>query len=208
VLKFCSAATFHKGLVNDLWFQKAQPLGQQKVKLHTYDEPSMPTAPVIFQRQLYSTMSDEEPGFARQQSLVELTATVSHKKLWGTLLGEAKKAIEVSITTGRHDGLLAVLAGFASSNIASSFGNVGMNPDVVRGKGRPAGSTNKSKTTHNRPPSRKRPASALVDENPGHVGDGEAHVASAGKQCQTQPHTTGGSQTHPETTQLEKAAGP
>ena len=127
-------------------------------------------------------------------------------KLWGTLLGDAKKAIEVSITTGRHDGLLAVLAGFANSNIASSVGNVGINPDVVRGKGRPAGSTNKSRTTHNRPPSRKRPASALVDENPGHVGAGEADAACAGEQCQTLPHTTGGCQTQPETAQLERAA--
>jgi len=79
-------------------------------------------------------MTDEEPRFARHQSLVDLTTTVSPNKLWGTLLGEAKKAIEISITTGRHDGLITVLAGFANINIASSVENVGINLDVVRGK--------------------------------------------------------------------------
>ena len=163
----------------------------------------------MFQRQLYSAISNEEPGLAHQQSLVELTATVSHKKLRGTLLGEAKKAIEVSITTGRHEGLLAALAGLATRSIDnSSVGNVGMNPDVVRGRGRPAGSSNKSKPIHNRPPPRKRLALAVVDENRGQVGASVAAVASAGQQSQTQPDTAGGTQTQPETTQPEGAAGP
>ena len=36
VLRSTTTATIHEGLVNDLWFRKAQPLNKHTIKLHTY----------------------------------------------------------------------------------------------------------------------------------------------------------------------------
>ena len=79
------------------------------------------------------------------------------------LQGEAKKVIEASIVTGKHDGLLAALRGFSVAlpdgfeDVEGTSGDKVKNPDVVKGRGRPAGVTEAKKLRKNtRPPPRER----------------------------------------------------
>mmetsp|Transcript_17961 Transcript_17961/g.50268 ORF Transcript_17961/g.50268 Transcript_17961/m.50268 type:complete len:221 (+) Transcript_17961:2480-3142(+) len=81
-------------------------------------------------------------------SLKTRTIYLTKKRIWGALLGEAKKAIERSIDLGYQDGLYATLKGFSTATGDSASTGafetgealttlVVRNPDVVRGKGRP-----------------------------------------------------------------------
>ena len=144
VLAASSAATFHPGLINDLRFKKSQAFGQKELKLYAYDDASgTDRMPFVYERQAYPT----EPECFDTTYLKELTVALSKKRLWGTLLGEAKKAIEASIVTGQHEGLIAALKGFSAGLPEDCEGGVQIgahdvqNPDVVKGKGRPVGST-------------------------------------------------------------------
>ena len=164
VMRHSTAAAFHGGLVNDLWFKEAQPLSVSVVGLHTFDDPCNPFQPVEYQRPLYPGVNLSGNGRSEDARSEELSRTakgLSEKRLWGQLLGEAKKAIERSIDLGCSDGLYATLHGFASATGATGAGRAGtdlltrtttdlqaaagtltvQNPDVVRGKGRPKGTT-------------------------------------------------------------------
>ena len=189
VLMSCNAATFHRGMVNDLWFKKAQPLGQQKAKLFTFDDPSKAGAPFVFTRPVYPAHPEE----VDEAYLATLTVAVSKKRIWGALLGEAKKAIEASIVTGKHDGLLAALRGFSVAlpdgfeDVEGTSGDKVKNPDVVKGRGRPAGVTEAKKLRKNtRPPPRERVPLGNRDLNSETAETGGLQAAQG--QSSSKPH--------------------
>ena len=112
------------------------------MKLHTFDNNVGVIDPnITYQRLVYP-----DPVFATNDTIQNspaLAKDVSEKRIWGTLLGEAKKAIERAISNGTHQGLFATLQGFASASSTSIPASISddaqqlRNPDVVKGKGRP-----------------------------------------------------------------------
>ena len=156
VLRMSSMATFHLGIINDLWFKSAQSL-KTTVKLHTFDSKEAVTSLIYCRNpeanQGLTDVLDPEPNPPDE----ELVTLISTKRMWGILQGLSKKAIEACISTGREDALCAVLNSFATqcslSTIAaqSTTGTLSIsagasapcirvvNPAVVRGKGRPRG---------------------------------------------------------------------
>lgn len=171
VLCCSTAATFHRGLVNDLWFKQAQPLSPSSVRLHTFDNPAAPQAHFTCQRLLYPSPTDcpQTASGTDEESNTQLAKDLTLKRLWGTLLGEAKKAIERAIDTNAHEGLYSALKGFASAPtemgggsmhasghvLSRASASVVLNPDVVRGKGRPQGANRLG--VRNRPAAQRQP---------------------------------------------------
>ena len=155
VLRHSTAPAFHRGLVNDLWFKTSQPVGVSIVNLHLFDDPEAPRQETEYYRPVYALgPGDANPEADIGEQMQELARDLSLKRKWGTLLGEAKKAIERALQTGAEDGLYATLRGFGGSSggpsmPASLTSRGGLlpggptvqvaNPEVVRGKGRPKG---------------------------------------------------------------------
>lgn len=207
VLRSSSEATFHEGLVNDLWFKEAQPLTDSPIKLHTFDNPTNQSPPVVlvYQRPLYPAPmegSEELMDTDQRAKCEQLVKDLTLKRLHGILLGEAKKAIERAIAVNLEGGLLSTLRGYATEHAAieDTEGNVDIeeigNPEVVRGKGRPRGST-KRKHDGNRPPPRLRqPLHALDNRQPTEDGvadaSGSAAIAVQPDAPVQDPHLTAG----------------
>eukprot|EP00192_Tetraselmis_astigmatica_P024693 CAMPEP_0117696332 /NCGR_PEP_ID=MMETSP0804-20121206/28622_1 /TAXON_ID=1074897 /ORGANISM="Tetraselmis astigmatica, Strain CCMP880" /LENGTH=349 /DNA_ID=CAMNT_0005510475 /DNA_START=1276 /DNA_END=2323 /DNA_ORIENTATION=- len=140
VHRHSTAPAFHAGLVNDMWFMVVQPLQPAEIKL--FDDPSVLATLVEYERPLYPSL---DTGSDEPEDSDNLP---TKKRIWGALLGEAKKAIERSIDLGYQDGLYATLKGFSTATGDSASTGafetgealttlVVRNPDVVRGKGRP-----------------------------------------------------------------------
>jgi len=141
VLRSTTTATFHQGLVNDLWFKHAQSITEETIMLHTYDDPKKSVLCVPFVRQIYA-LPDLVSDDMHIQATEELSKDISLKRIWGTLLGEAKKAIERAIKTNNQDGLYVTLQGFSNARENTTLEGaypIG-NPGVVKGKGRPRNS--------------------------------------------------------------------
>ena len=157
VLRSTTAACFHQGMINDLWFKVPQPLSAKAVHLHTYDDPQQPTVDMQYQRPVY-TSTLTSPNYIATAEDQQVAKRLTHKRLWGALLGEAKKTIERAIELNAEDGLFSTLQGFGrtldGANSADSGGV--LNPEVVRGKGRPKGTTRLGITSGMRPPPRPR----------------------------------------------------
>ena len=149
VLRHSTAPAFHRGLVNDLWFKTAQPVGVSVVNMHLFDDPEAPREETVYYRPLYA-VPPGEAHLEETEKMEELARDLSLKRKWGALLGEAKKAIERALQTGAEDGLYATLRGFGGSDgmppptLSAGRPSSGpttqvRNPEVVRGKGRPKG---------------------------------------------------------------------
>lgn len=168
VLRGTTLATFHSGLVNDLWFKTSQKLTPTTVRLHTYDDPRRARQDVAYVRPLYeASMYDNDETMIDEDMQIDLAMNLTKKRLWGALLGEAKKAIERAIVTKLEDGLYAMLKTYALVKANTTNGLLGglsslptplniQNPEVVRGKGRPKGTTTLGVSTGERPPPRKQ----------------------------------------------------
>jgi len=158
VLRDSGLATFHSGMCNDLWFREPQSVEPGTVRLHTFSDPNCPIIQLPFQR---PPCVRAFASSATAQDLAEdadVVQKMSHKRLYGSLLGEAKKAIEHAIATGREVNLHGFLTGFCNASTAQSCPRQGapgasaksapqglaiLNPPVVNGKGRQKGSLRK-----------------------------------------------------------------
>ena len=172
LLRSTTAATFHRGLVNDLWFRQAQALHVQEVGLHTYDDPANPIFPVLYERPVYPTnASTTEAGLLEKSKA--LAKDISEKRIWGTLLGEAKKANERAISTNTQDGLYSALQGFAAAGDQSIADKSVLvrNPDRVKGKGRPP-KDKRARRDENGPAPRERVPLAAVGASTSNVDHG------------------------------------
>ena len=205
VLRHSTAPAFHRGLVNDLWFKTSQPVGVSIVNMHLFDDPEAPRQETEYYRPMYAAgpgdaANPEEVG----EQLEELARDLSLKRKWGTLLGEAKKAIERALQTGAEDGLYATLRGFGGSTGAPSMppsqlaSRGGLlpggptvqvrNPEVVRGKGRPKGTIRVGAGSSTVPPRRqpREPLRSVAVNIPerevGEASNGSAPAASGGAQ--------------------------
>jgi hypothetical protein len=156
VVRSSTVATFHSGLINDLWFKRSQTLGENIQKLYTYDDPMNPLMDVCIERLIYP-----DPFLPQADAnMQELTASLSKKRLWGAMLGEAKKAIEKAIETNAYEGLYQILQGYSNATLSDHVvsnnvlpaGVRIVDPATVRGKGRPKGSKNKGQPKPKRTP--------------------------------------------------------
>ena len=207
VLRHSTAPAFHRGLVNDLWFKASQPVGVSIVNMHLFDDPEAPRQETEYYRPMYVLSPGD--GYPEEigEKMEELARDLSLKRKWGTLLGEAKKAIERALQTGAEDGLYATLRGFGESSggpsmppsLLTSRGGLQpggptvqvRNPEVVRGKGRPKGSIRVGAGSSTVPPSRQPreplrsvPVNILERELGDHdeASNGSAPAASGGVQ--------------------------
>ena len=150
-----------------------------------------------------------DPDDALAPELARLANDLSTMRLWGQLLGEAKKAIEswsidlgfasatgIPSTTGRTGG-----TGDLISQDQPITGRV-QNPDVVlySGKGRPTGTTRVVKPRFDRSNARSRnplapivgPNGGAVQRNAGEGAAGEALPGGEGAECGDQEPATNG----------------
>ena len=129
------ALGFHLGLVNDLWFKVGQPVTSD-VKVHAYFGGRC-TQPLCmqFHRALFmghGAATGDEP---------DVRERLGRQRQFGRLLGLAKKAVETAVDGALVDELEAALKRFLpGSDDGAGSGSVKV-PAVVKGKGRPPGST-------------------------------------------------------------------
>ena len=194
VLRATTSAAFHGGLINDLWFRTAQTLSLAPIKVHTYDKPGSPIIETLYKRPLYPFLlsnTDNEESIPHDLMAKNLT----NKRLWGTLLGEAKLAIERAIATKSHDGLYSTLKGFSAGCLgAMETGDIAIaavvrNPAVVQGKGRPKNAPNRGNDTQagsKRPAPRHRQPLGTPDQNAAsQMGGEEGSVPTASEEGNT-----------------------
>ena len=176
VLKQSTTPAFHRGLVNDLWFKEAEPLGMSVVNLHLFDNPKVPRQNAEYYRPVYSLVQRQDNELQDNEAAERIRKDLSMKRKWGALLGEAKKAIERALETGLEDGLYAYLRGFGGAGstevpsvLTSGQGWRGglqiQNPTVVKGKGRPKGSVRlgaPSSSANPPPPPMRQPLQVLA----------------------------------------------
>lgn len=146
VLLATPAAAFHFGMINELWFSQAPPAMEQELQLYCFAGASHT---FMHTRPLYTVVQPTSLDDAGQPILCpDARHAVSKMRLYGNLMGLAKKAIEAAVEGGRSVAdLESYLSRFGDpcAPAPSTAQNIG-NPQIVRGRGRPAGAPNKTKT--------------------------------------------------------------
>jgi hypothetical protein len=137
VLQYLRVASFHFGMVNDLWFKAAQPQ-TQKLQLYAFDaRAGVPAHIFDFQRALFSAVAqtpDEEEG-EEGSSIEDPRARLQRMRTVGNLLGLAKKAIDmVQDSPELCEQLFQVLDNLVNSTEERPQIR---NPAVAKTKGRP-----------------------------------------------------------------------
>jgi hypothetical protein len=147
-------AGFHLGMVNDLWFRSAQPV-REHVHVFAFQGTSVP--PIDHCRPLCRILQPNEPSDDSELCIgdAEGVRTIySRMRLFGNLLGVAKKAIEAVVESG-NDVQSAALSSYLAAIAAGGGTDLpraeqqGSLPAAVRpppshrGKGRPSGSLNR-----------------------------------------------------------------